>query len=97
MVARRKARPRRAKKSFSISAIEVGTALSLSQSIGLPTAIKSAMAGNIEGALTSISTSALSNKSKIVGTLGAAFLGKMLTKGFTSSRLAKLGPISVRA
>jgi len=97
MVARRKAPRRRAKKSFSVSAIELGTALSLSQSVGLPTAIKSAMAGNIEGALSGISSSALSNKNKIVGSLGAAFVGKMLAKSFTSGTLAKLGPIRVRA
>ncbi len=97
MVARRKAPRRRAKKSFSVSAIELGTALSLSQSVGLPTAIKSAMAGNIEGALSDISSSALSNKNKIVGSLGAAFVGKMLAKSFTSGTLAKLGPIRVRA
>jgi len=97
MVARRKAPRRRAKKSFSVSAIELGTALSLSQSVGLPTAIKSAMAGNIEGELSGISSSALSNKNKIVGSLGAAFVGKMLAKSFTSGTLAKLGPIRVRA
>jgi hypothetical protein len=97
MVARRKAPRRRAKKSFSVSAIELGTALSLSQSVGLPTAIKSAMAGNIEGALSGISSSALSNKNKIVGSLGAAFVGKMLAKSFTSGTLAKLGPVRIRA
>jgi|TARA_R110002096_G_scaffold8247_1_gene34722 hypothetical protein len=97
MVARRKAPRRRAKKSFSISAIELGTALSLSQSVGLPTALKSAMAGNLEGALSGISSSALSNKNKIVGSLGAAFVGKMLAKSFTSGTLAKLGPVRIRA
>ena len=97
MAPRRKAPRRRAKKSFSISAIELGTALSLSQSVGLPTALKSAMAGNLEGALSGISSSALSNKSKIVGSLGAAFVGKMLAKSFSCSTLAKLGPVRIRA
>jgi hypothetical protein len=97
MAPRRKAPRRRAKKSFSISAIELGTALSLSQSVGLPTALKSAMAGNLEGALSGISSSALSNKNKIVGSLGAAFVGKMLAKSFTSGTLAKLGPVRIRA
>ena len=97
MAPRRKAPRRRAKKSFSISAIELGTALSLSQSVGLPTALKSAMAGNLEGALSGISSSALSNKNKIVGSLGAAFVGKMLAKSFSSSTLAKFGPIRIRA
>ena len=55
------------------------------------------MAGNIEGALTGISSSAMSNKTKIVGSLGAAFVGKMLAKSFTSGTLAKLGPVRIRA
>ena len=96
MVARRKAPRRRAKKSFSVSAIELGTALSLSQSVGLPTAIKSAMAGNIEGALSGISSSTLSNKNKIVGSSGAAFVGKMLAKSYGNTHLEKLGPQRVR-
>ena len=73
MAARRKAPRRRAKKSFNVSAIELGTALSLAES------------------------SVMSNKNRIIGTLGAAFVAKALTKGFTSGTLAKLGPIRVKA
>jgi len=81
MVARRKAPRRRAKKSFNVSAIELGTALS----------------GDLSGALTSLESSVMSNKNRIIGTLGAAFVAKALTKGFTSGTLAKLGPIRVKA
>ena len=51
MVARRKAPRRRARKSFNVSAIELGTALSLSQSTGAATAIQTALKGDISGAL----------------------------------------------
>jgi hypothetical protein len=39
----------------------------------------------------------MSNKQKIIGTLGAAFVAKALTKNFAAGRLAKLGPIAVKA
>ena len=97
MVARRKAQRRRAKKSFNISAIEAGTAISLAQSTGAAKAVQTALGGNLSGALTSLESSIMSNKNKIIGTLGAAFVAKALTKGFTSGTLAKLGPIRVKA
>jgi hypothetical protein len=97
MAARRKAPRRRTRRSFSISAIELGTALSLSQKSGLSEAVKQGLDGNISGGLETIQRTVMSNKNKIVGTLGAAFVAKALTKGFTSGRLAKLGPIVVKA
>ena len=97
MAARRKAPRRRAKKSFNVSAIELGTALSLSQSSGLSAAVKSALDGNISGGLENLQKSVMANKNKIVGSLGAAFVAKALTKGFSSGTLAKLGPIRVKA
>ena len=97
MAARRKAPRRRAKRSFNVSAIELGTALSLSQSSGLSAAVKSALDGNISGGLENLQKSVMANKNKIVGTLGAAFVAKALTKGFSSGPLAKLGPIRVKA
>jgi|TARA_R100001143_G_C3262000_1_gene88212 hypothetical protein len=97
MAPRRKAPRRRAKKSFNVSAIELGTALSLSQSTGLSESVKLALDGNISGGLENLQRQVLQNKNKIVGTLGAAFVGKALTKGFTSGTLAKLGPIRIKA
>ena len=97
MAARRKAPRRRMKKSFNVSEIELGTALSLSQSSGLSAAVKSALDGNISGGLENLQKSVMANKNKIVGTLGAAFVAKALTKGFSSGTLAKLGPIRVKA
>jgi hypothetical protein len=97
MAARRKAPRRRTRRSFTISAIELGTALSLSQRSGLSEAVKQGLDGNISGGLETIQRTVMSNKNKIVGTLGAAFVAKALTKGFTSGRLAKLGPIVVKA
>ena len=96
MAPRRKAPRRRAKKSFSISAIEAVTALSLAQSSGAASAIQTALSGNLSGALTSLESSVMSNKNKIIGTLGAAFVAKALSKGFSTGTLAKLGPVRIR-
>jgi len=96
MAPRRKPARRRAKKSFSISAIEAGTALSLAQSSGAASAIQTALSGNLSGALTSLESSVMSNKNKIIGTLGAAFVAKALSKGFSTGTLAKLGPVRIR-
>ena len=97
MVYRRKRRTSRRKKSFNISAIELGTALSISQAVGLDSALKTAMAGNLAGAMHVLQKGATSNKSKIIGVLGAAFVGKMLARGFGTQTLAKLGPIRIKA
>ena len=98
MVARRRKAPRRrAKKTFNISAIEAGTALSLMQSTGAASALEQAMQGNIKGSLQTLESSVQSNKQVITATLAGAFIGKALTKGFSSGTLAKLGTIRIKA
>ena len=97
MAVRLKAPRRRAKKSFHISAIEAGTALSLAQSTGAANAAQSMLKGDIAGGLKSLESNVMGNKQRIVGTLAAAFVAKALTKGFTSGTLAKLGPIRIKA
>ena len=97
MVARRKAPRRRARKSFNISAIEAGTALSLAQSTGAVSAVDQAIKGNLNGALNTLQSSVMANKQAITATLAGAFVAKALTKGFASGTLAKLGPIRIKA
>jgi len=97
MVARRKTPRRRARKSFNISAIEAGTALSLAQSTGAVSAVDQAIKGNLNGALNTLQSSVMANKQVITATLAGAFIAKALTKGFASGTLAKLGPIRIKA
>ena len=96
MAARRKAPRRRARKSFNVSAIEAGTALSLAQSTGFASSVQEALNGNLAGAINSMSSTIMQNKQKIIGTLGAAAVAKFASKGFASGTLAKLGPIRVK-
>lgn len=96
MAPRRKAPRRRAKRSFNVSAIEAGTALSLAQKTGFANAVQTALNGNIAGAVNQMTTDIMNNKSQIIGTLGAAAIAKVASKGFASGTLAKLGPIRVK-
>jgi len=94
MARMRKSR-KRAKKSFSISAVETGVALSLIRSTDAAGAIQQALAGNVKGALGTLSSNVQTNKSAIVATLGAGFVAKTLAKGFGRATIAKLGPVRV--
>jgi hypothetical protein len=96
MAARRKAPRRRARRSFNVSAIEAGTALSLAQNTGFAESLQMALDGKIADGVNNMSRTVLANKSKIIGTLGAAAVAKVASKGFASGTLAKLGPIRVK-
>jgi hypothetical protein len=50
----------------------------------------------LKGAINNMSAKVMSNKSKIIGTLGAAAIAKFAAKGFASGTLAKLGPLRVK-
>ena len=62
MVARRKAPRRRAKKSFNVSAIEAGTALSLAQSTGADQAVQQMLKGDVSAGLKTLQSNVMSNK-----------------------------------
>ena len=96
MAVRRKVRRCRPRKTFTISAIEGGAAISLLGSTGAASAAQEALNGNIKGAVNTLQSNIMSNKSKILGTLGAAAIGKFAAKSFSVGRLAKLGPIAVK-
>ena len=96
MAPRRKSPRRRAQRTFTISAIEGGAALSLMQSTGAAEAIQQALKGDIVAGVNTLSTNIKARKSIILGTLGAAAVGKFAAKSFSVGRLAKLGPIAVK-
>jgi len=93
-MARRKNRSRRRSKVFHVNAIETGAALSLIASTNAAAAVSQALAGNVTGAFGTINSAVSANKPKIIGTLAATAVAKMLTRGFRP-RLAKLGPIAI--
>ena len=97
MAPSRKAPRRRAKKSFNISAIEAGTALSLAQSTGADQAVQAMLKGDIAGGIKVLQSNVMSKKQQITATLAGAFVAKSLTSGFGNKVLAKLGPIRIKA
>ena len=96
MAPRRKAPRRRTKKVFSINAIELGAALSLISSTDAAGAAGQMLRGNLKGGFDTIANNAKSNRTKIIQTLGATAVAKVLAKGFSVGRLAKLGPVALR-
>ena len=96
MAPRRKAPRRRAKRSFNVSAIEAGTALSLAQSTGFADSVQMALDGKLSEGINNMSRTVLANKTKIIGTIGAAAVARVFTKGFGALQVAKLGPIRVK-
>ena len=93
-MARRKKRTRRRSKVFRINAIETGAALSLIAATDAAGAVSQALAGDIKSGFATLQHNADANRSKIIGTLGAAAVAKMITRGFRPV-LAKIGPISL--
>ena len=96
MAPRKAPRRRRARRSFNVSAIEAGTALSLAQSTGFAESLQMALDGKISEGVNNMSRKILAHKSQIIGTLGAAAVAKAASRGFASGTLAKLGPIRVK-
>jgi len=91
-MARRKKNSRRRSKTFNLGVIETGTALSLITATDAAGAVSQGLGGDLKGAFSTLSNNIESNKSRIIGTLGAAAVAKMITAGRRPT-LAKLGPI----
>jgi len=96
MVRRKTNRRRPQKRTFVISGIEAGAALSLMQSTGAAQAVQQALKGDIVGGVNTLSSNIQSRKSKIIGTMAAAAAGKVIAKSFRVGQIAKLGPIALK-
>jgi hypothetical protein len=98
MVARRKARRSRARKTFSIPLIETGAGIALVSQSGLGAHLRTALEGNVQGALEGLNSSIQENKNLMIKTLGTAFIAKQIVRGFGGSKiLARIGPLVARA
>jgi len=98
MVARRKARRSRARKTFSIPLIETGAGIALVTQSGLGSHLRTALEGNVQGALEGLNSSIQENKNLMIKTLGTAFIAKQIVRGFGGSKiLARIGPLVARA
>jgi len=99
MVARRrKPRRSRTRKTFSVPLIETGAGIALVSQSGIGAHLKTALDGNLEGALSGLAASIQTNKNDMIKTLGTAFIAKQVVRGFGGSKiLARIGPVVARA
>jgi len=98
MVARRKARRSRARKTFSIPLIETGAGIALVSQSQIGAHLKTALDGDVQGGLSGLAESISANKNLMIKTLGTAFIAKQVVRGFGGSKiLARIGPLVARA
>jgi len=98
MVARRRKRARRTRKTFSIPLIETGAGLALLAQSDAGMHLKTMLAGNLQGGLDGLNKSIMSNKNLMIKTLASAFIAKQVVRGFGGSKiLARIGPVVARA
>ena len=96
MAPRRKAPRRRQARVFSINPIELGAAVGLINQTDAAGAAGQMLRGNLKGGFDTLANNTKLNRTKILQTLGATAVAKILSKGLKVGRLAKLGPIAVR-
>ena len=98
MAPRRKKRRSRARKTFSVPLIETGAGIALVSQSQIGAHLKTALDGNLEGALSGLAASIKTSRNEMIKTLGTAFIAKQVVRGFGGSKiLARIGPVVARA
>jgi len=97
MVARRKPRRARRKRSFSINLLETGAGLAFLQAANAGTAAQSFMAGNIKGGIDVLSKAFKDNKNDFIK-IGVGTLAAKLVLGSLGGNkvLGSVGPLKLR-
>jgi hypothetical protein len=97
MVARKKPRRARRKRSFSINLLETGAGLAFLQAANAGTAAQSFMAGNIKGGLDVLSKAFKDNKNDFIK-IGVGTLAAKLVLGSLGGNkvLGSVGPLKLR-
>jgi len=98
MVARRKPRRARRKRSFSINLLETGAGLAFLQAANAGTAAQSFMGGNIKGGIDVLSKAFKANKNDFIK-IGVGTLAAKLVLGSLggSKVLGSVGPLKFRS
>ena len=98
MVARRKPRRARRKRSFSINLLETGAGLAFLDAANAGTAAQSFIKGDINGGLSVLSTAFKKNKNDFIK-IGVGTLAAKLVLGSMggSKVLGSVGPLKLRA
>jgi hypothetical protein len=98
MVARRKKRTARRKRSFSVNLIETGAGLAFLDAANAGTAAQSFAKGDIQGGLKTLSSAFKSNKDAMVRIGAGALAAKLVVSSLGGSKiLGAIGPLKLRA
>ena len=98
MVARRKVRRARRRKSFSINLLETGAGLAFLQAANAGTAAQAFMAGNIKGGIDTLSKAFKANKNDFIKIGAATVVTKLVLGSLGGSKvLGSVGPLKFRA
>ena len=98
MVARRKPRRARRKRSFSVNLLETGAGLAFLQAADAGTAAQSFMAGNIKGGIDTLSKAFKANKNEFIKIGAATVVTKLVLGSMGGSRvLGSVGPLKFRS
>ena len=98
MVARRKKRSARRKRTFSVNLIETGAGLAFLDAANAGTAAQSFAKGDIQGGLNTLSSAFKSNKDAMVRIGASALAAKLVVSSLGGSKiLGAIGPLKLRA
>ena len=98
MVARRKKRTARRKRSFSVNLIATGAGLAFLDAANAGTAAQSFAKGDIQGGLKTLSSAFKSNKDAMVRIGAGALAAKLVVSSLGGSKiLGAIGPLKLRA
>ena len=98
MVARRKKRTTRRKRTFSVNLIETGAGLAFLDAANAGTAAQSFAKGDIQGGLKTLSSAFKTNKDTMVRIGASALAAKLVVSSLGGSKiLGAIGPLKLRA
>ena len=98
MVARRKKRTARRKRTFSVNLIETGAGLAFLDAANACTASQSFLKGDISGGLKTLSSAFKTNKDAMVRIGAGALAAKLVVSSLGGSKiLGAIGPLKLRA
>ena len=98
MVARRKKRSARRKRTFSVNLIETGAGLAFLDAANAGAAAQSMVKGDIAGGLKTLSAAFKSNKDTMIRIGAGALAAKLVVGSLGGSKiLGAIGPLKLRA
>ena len=98
MVARRRKRTSRRKKSFAVNLIETGAGLAFLDAANAGTATQAFLKGNLKGGLDVLSNAFKTNKDAMIRIGAGALAAKLGVSSFGGSKiLGAIGPLKLRA